>query len=29
MKDDYYYLSEEFSQGERYTEEITQAASTL
>jgi len=29
MKDDYCYLAEEFSQGERYTEEITQATSTL
>ena len=28
-RDDYYYLAEEFSQDERYTEEITQAASTL
>jgi len=29
MRDDYHYLAEEFSQDERYTEEITQAASTL
>ncbi len=29
MKSNYCYLAEEFSQDERYTEEITQAASTL
>jgi len=29
MKDDYCYLAKEFSQDEKYTEEITQAASTL
>jgi len=29
MKDDYHHLTEEFSQDERYTEEITQVASTL
>ena len=28
-KSDYYHLAEKFSQDERYTEEITQAASTL
>jgi len=28
-KDDYHHLAEEFSQDKRYTEEITQAASTL
>jgi len=29
MRNNYYHLAEEFSQDERYTEEITQAASTL
>jgi len=29
MKDDYHHFAEKFSQDERYTEEITQAASTL
>jgi len=29
MRSDYHYLTEEFSQDKRYTEEITQAASTL
>jgi len=29
MKDNYHHLVEEFSQDKRYTEEITQAASTL
>jgi len=29
MRSDYYYLAEEFNQDERYTEEITQVASTL
>jgi len=29
MRNDYRYLAEKFSQDERYTEEITQAASTL
>jgi len=28
-RDDYHYLAEEFSQDKKYTEEITQAASTL
>ncbi len=29
MRNDYHYLAEEFSQDEKYTEEIIQAASTL
>jgi len=29
MRSDYHHLAEEFSQGERYIEEITQAASIL
>ncbi len=29
MRSNYHYLAEEFSQDEKYTEEITQAASTL
>jgi len=29
MRSNYHYLAEEFNQDERYTEEITQAASTL
>jgi len=29
MRNDYHHLAEEFSQDEKYTEEIIQAASTL